>query len=317
MNNSIKVLSAMMFCIMFIESSIFASSKIETAVVNRDNTGYSVYLDKTLQNGFTYCIQNTNAITAASKWVKSEKDGAGKNAQDIANIANTYTGVNYLWVKDSKGDMQIDGLEIDLSLAIKAEEINNFSDITKRIKISADETEKKVTENNELKSTIVVGKTNIIDTAYTSYEYALIKLPAAKEYNTLVDCFRNFNSKKINTFDSIKNASVFKEEYNKALKTATFKLVENSEILQPENANNGEEYLLILKGKNKDKETSDMQILTSVKKVKEGVNENIVKENVKKVVKLPITADSAILTISIALLAAFLIGLLIIKKKCK
>lgn len=293
--------------------NIFAVSTSNIALVKSNDTSYIIYVEN-MQDTFKYMITEENI--EPTEFDVSSLDANGNNVATL-NISDfTDASSLYLWIKDS--DNNITNAAIDLTDYIGHDELLDMNTITKRISVDTDETKITETDENGKDVTVTVGKAVITDDSDKSYEYCLIKEDSnedAKELNEKIDLINSFDE---NT-DMYKVVSTYKDLlrlYKKIYGESEFEKVENMEIIQPEDAKDGEKYILVLKKLDGDDEVaSDIQILTSKRHFDEGVNQIVEKETVQKPVKLPVTGDNILLISGFVLLIFALALLLVLKKK--
>ena len=140
-------------------------------------------------------------------------------------------------------------------------------------------------------------------------EYSYILIKESEEYAKLTDLatrISKFNSE-TNMYTQIQ---VYSEFFNKSKElapdnAAEWIKVENNEILQPEDSENGEKYILWIKEENSTTQKLDIQFLTSHKEYSE---EKIIETITTK---LPVTYDNNTLLIVLAILIVAIIAVLI------
>ena len=183
---------------------------------------------------------------------------------------------------------------------------------TKRIKTHIETTEPKTEIVDGVETTVTTGKL-VLDNKENKYSYELIKVANnadAEELFNLVEKLQK--NEKLGTYENLTFASKFYDLYNKLMpKTSDWTQVDDSEILQPENTLEGEKYIVYLKD---EQGVVDVQFLTSVYKVEEGVKEET--ETITETVKLPVTFDSgSILFIILAVIVLALVIVTIVRVK--
>lgn len=294
-------------------ANVFAVTTCDIALVKTSDTSYIIY-PKNFTDTFKYMITEENV--EPDSYDVSSLDANGNNVATL-NIGDfNQTDSLYLWIKDSNNNIYMKN--VDIMESMDYEKLVDINTITKRINVDTDEIKMTVTDNKNQTSTITVGKTVIIDDNDKNYEYCLkeeVSNADVKELIELVDIINSFDEN-TDMYTIVTSYKRISELYENVYNSSTFKVVENMEILQPEDAKDGEKYILVLKKLDGDIEiTSDIQILISKRHYDEGINQIVTQEIVKKAVKLPVTGDNIFLIIGFLLLIFVLILLVILKRK--
>lgn len=297
-----------------VSTNIYAASGTSNiALVKTSNTSYIIYIEDIVDT-FDFMITEENIEPV--DFDVSSLDANGNNVATLDTDSFTQTENLYLWIKNSDDDISM--ANIDINKAMDYEDLIDMNTITKRIGVDTDETKITVTDSNEQKSTVTVGKTVITDDKDKNYEYSLEKVDSNVNAQELVNLIDLINSFDLNTdmYTIVTTYQKVNELYKNIYDLANWENVNNMEIIQPEDAKHGEKYILILKKSDEENEIeSDIQILTSIRDYDEGIEEIITKETVKKAVKLPVTGDNIFLIIGFLLLIFALVLLVILKRK--
>lgn len=262
-------------------------------LIKQSETDYLIYFNGHLGETFEFAFSNDNTVDKETlTYIPAATDTVG-GGNYIAYI-NAYTTENkYVWAKDSKGTYFAEGVELDLTKAIPANELSQIQNITKIIEV--DTTQNQVEEKtiNGNKVTVTTGKVVLKNEG--NYEYQIVKLPSTTEYNNLMDLAERIS--KINTQTDMYTKLGLYTEFNNLYKQLLAELVEenwfevqNQEILQPEDTKNGDKYVVWIREGNE----IDAQFLTS-KYVEEKVVEKIT-------TKLPVTYDNNTLLVVLGIL---------------
>lgn len=280
--------------------SVYASNE-KVQIVKKSNTDYLIYVEGNLDNSFEFAFSDDNTVDKTTLTYSTAAKDDVADGNYIAFINQYTTEHKYMWVKDTEGKYIMDAVELDLTKAIDAEELETIQNVTKTIK--ADTAQVKVEEKdiNGSKVKVTTGKVVLKDEG--NYEYQIVKLPNGTEYARLMDL-----AKRISKFDNEINLDMYTklEVYNEfnslyrklssELVANNWKDVQNQEILQPEDTKNGDEYVLWIR---KDGTVYDAQFLTS-KYEEEKVTEKIT-------TKLPVTYDNNILLVILGILVIAII----------
>lgn len=267
-------------------------------LVKQTETDYLIYINGNLDSSFEFAFSDDNTADKETLTYLSAATDSAEGGNYIAYI-NSYTTENkYMWAKDAEGTYFVEGVELDLSKAIPADELTAIQNVTKKIAVDTEQVqvEEKTIDGNQV--TVTTGK--VVFENEGNYEYQIVKLPSATEYNELMDLAERIS--KINSttdmYTKLGLYTKFNNLYNElssALIEEKWIDVQNQEILQPEDTENGDKYVLWIREGN----TIDAQFLTS-KYVEEKVTEEIT-------VKLPVTGDNNTLLIILGILVVAII----------
>ena len=295
---------------------IVNASNENVQILQESSTDYIIYVKGHLNEELEFAFSNNkNADKTALTYKTSALDStSAKN--NVVYIDNYTTENDFLWVKDTKGNFILEAVAIDLTNALTENELTSIQKITKVINVDTTQTVTTEKTVGTTTTTTTVGKLVIKDSG--KFTYQIVKLPNTNDYNnfmSLAERISKFNS----STDFYTKLEVY-EEFNTLftnlsnnLSGTTWTTVTNTEVLQPEDTSDGEQYIVWLK--NTDTDTLDVQFLTS-KKVE--TEEKIVEE-VRT--KLPVTYDNNTLLFVLGgvIIAIIIVALRIrsLKKKVK
>lgn len=288
---------------------------------------YLLYVSTIMEKEFDFIFTKDESLEASaldfSTAINSIKDAEGNNVAYVDSpLENTYfkdangeTANAYMWIK--QGEEVSGPILVDLNTAITQEVIDFVSKTTTRIPVTIGQEERDpVTEGNTTLTT-TVGYLQIEAQEGYTYEYQLVKLPN-KDYTRFVELAKEISSfaKNSNSYGNISKINEFYSLYNDLIPENWDKVVDNR-IEQPEEARNGDEYVVWIRSINSNGENIlDVQFMTSVREEREKTSIETVKEEVTKTTKLPVTFDSnMILIIVFAVIIVAIIVLLIVRKK--
>ena len=218
----------------------------------------------------------------------------------------------YLWARSLDGTYFVEGIEVQLNDSITDEEAELANNITKIIQVDTTQILNKPTEIiNGVETTKTVGKVAVQEEGTTYYQ--LLKVPNDGKYSEFIKLAEKISNNQIqnNIYSKLEVAKEFSKLYQElvpATTDANWTLVENNEILQPEEAKDDEQYILWLKNENGNNIKLDVQFLNCF----EDYKKEVISEKVTT--KLPVTADDPTLFIILAALVVALIVVLIIRK---
>lgn len=330
----LMIVSIMLLAVMIImPSQVKAVADDKLAVVNASSGGessYLIYVDGLLNQPFEFALSNDKSGNGLI-YVDSATDSENKEnhiayyAENNTVFKDSKLDLNqpvYIWVKDNNGNIVLNAQEVDLKNCITTDKLNDLDNITKRIPVITNEQIEDSENKNGIKITTIVGSVKIKaqEDEDAKYYYQMIKIPAEEDYNQLWALLTRmnteYNNDSVSDFNKIQLATDFSNLYEKLINNAKWEKVKNYTIEQPEDAEDGTQYILFLKKETKNEETYDVQFLTSAQEPFENY-ENIVSSNTivtKRTSKLPITYDSMILW---AVLAVIIIALIVVRSRMK
>lgn len=268
-------------------------------IVKQSDTEYLIYINEHLDSTFEFAFSDSNTADKDTLTYLSAATDSAEGGNYIAYI-NSYTTENkYMWAKDEEGTYFVEGVELDLSKAIPADELSQIQTVTKKIAVDTDQVqvEEKTIDGNKVK--VTTGK--VVFENEGDYKYQIVKLPNTTEYNEIMDLAERIS--KINNETDMYTKLGLYIRFNNLYNTLSLNLLEenwvdvqNNEILQPEDTKNGDKYVLWIREGN----TIDAQFLTS-KYEEEKVVEQIT-------TKLPVTYDNnTLLIVLVALVIATIV----------
>lgn len=274
-------------------------------------TEYIVYIQDLMGTNFASAVSNSESTPEQNLDFVTAKDGEGNYVAQID--ANAVTGdTTYLYVKYD-GQESTEVLELDLSKALDKTDMEYVENTTKRI---GTETVEKLEEINEeingVQTTLTVGGLRITDTDNATYEYQLTKVTDNTLYSRLVELADELNSENYNQKDmysKIQLTSEFYTLYNQLMEGATWTAVTDNEIRQPSDAIEGDQYVVLIRKTAEDGTiTTDAKLMVSqINPYKEVEPEKQETKTVQETAKLPITGDSIILFVALAMIVIALI----------
>lgn len=275
------------------------------------DTEYIVYIQDLMGTNFASAISDSADTLEQNLDFVTAKDGEGNYVAQID--ANAVTGdTTYLYVKYD-GQESTEVLELDLSKALDKTDMEYVENTTKRI---GTETVEKLEEINEeingVQTTLTVGGLRITDTDNATYEYQLTKVTDNTPYSRLVELADELNSENYDQKDmysKIQLTSEFYTLYNQLMEGATWTAVTDNEIRQPSDAIEGDQYVVLIRKTAEDGTiTTDAKLMVSkINPYKEVEPEKQETRTVQETAKLPITGDSIILFVALAMIVIALI----------
>lgn len=293
-NSKVKIaflLGVFLIISFILGTKVFATNE-NLQIVKESDSKYLFYVKDNLDETFEFVFSNTETEPASSEYKDAGTDAAS-NGNYIAYLDEYSTANKYLWVKNANGYV-LEGVEVNLDEAIRKANLEDIATVTKRIDVDTTKTnvEDKEIDGNTVK--VTTGKVVINDEG--DFQYQIVKVADSEEYSDFMDLaerISKFNSKT----DMYTQVEVYREFFDlfnglsRDLVAEDWKDVENSEIMQPEDAKNGDKYVVWIL---QDGDILDAQFLTS------KYEETKVKEKITT--KLPVTYDNNTLLIVFGIL---------------
>lgn len=297
-------------------TSIFATNE-KIQILQKANKEYMIYIENHVEKSFEFAFSNDkNANKEELSYRNAATDTAEEGANYIAyvdeNLYDMYFAhPTYLWARMLDGTYFAEGVEVQLTDSITDDDVELANSITKIITVDTTQIFNKPTEIiNGVETTKTVGKVAVQEEGTTYYQ--LVKVLDNGKYNEFMKLAEKISNNKIqsNMYSKLEVAKQFSKLYQELVPETNdinWILVENKEILQPEEAKDDEKYILWLKNENGNNIKLDVQFLNCF----EDYNKEVISEKVTT--KLPVTADDPTLFIILAVLVVALIVVCIIR----
>lgn len=310
--------------IMLVPMIVLAVTNENVQIIsNTDEQGnkeYIVYIQELMQTNFASAVSNSENTPEQDLTFVTARDGEGNYVAQID--ANAVTGeTTYLYVKYD-GQESTEVLELDLSKALDKTDMEYVENTTKRI---GTKTVSDLVEINEeidgVQTKRTVGGLQITDIDNATYQYQLTKVTDdTPSYSRLFNLANELNDdeyKNKDMYSKLQLVSEFYTLYNQLIEGATWTDVVNKEIRQPNDAVEGDQYVVLIR-----KTAEDGTVTTDAKLMKsELLEEDRVepareeKRTVQETAKLPITGDSIVLFVALAIVVIALIIVFVRMKK--
>lgn len=281
------------------------------------NTEYIVYIQELMQTNFASAVSNSASTPEQDLDFVTARDGEGNYVAQID--ANAVTGdTTYLYVKYD-GQESTEVLELDLSNALDKTDMEYVENTTERIgtEIVSDLVEINEEQINGVITTTTVGGLRITDTDNATYEYQLTKVTDNTPYSRLVELADELNSENYDQKDmysKIQLTSEFYTLYNQLMEGATWTAVTDNEIRQPSDAIEGDQYVVLIRKTAEDGAiTTDAKLMVSA--LVERDDQGSETRTVQETARLPITGDSIVLFVALAMVVIALIIVFVRMKK--
>lgn len=328
MKKSIKIIMMLSILVALILIPNIISANTESIILKKSDE-YLIYNENAMNEEFTFALGKENKKENLI-FFPSAKDSSELEAKNVAYIDSTteaYLDENseaFLFIRDKEGNYIVDAEKISLKNAIDKELVETT---TKRIKVDTTQSSKTTETIDGVKTEVTKGKVVITDSEQAKYSYILIKLPTAGEndYSKLMDLAEKIaNKEELEKLDFMQKLELMDSFYSlyrtlepKANDNAWLE-VQNSEILQPEDSKNGEQYIVFIKSVEGNDTVNDTVIDAQFLTCYDEYTPLYEKETViiKETTKLPVTYDSTItLLIILAVIIVAIVVVILIRKK--
>lgn len=290
-------ISLIIFTTIICMGIIVNATNEDVAILGKQNNEYIIYLKDYLKKDFYFAFSNSENAKEGDQdyplnFITSKEDNKGNQTAYITT-ENTKAPL-YMWIK-IEGNYVMKGIHVDLTAAIQEDEVKSLATITNRIPVDINgKTTEEVKEENKTK-TITQGTLKITDVQDGIYYYSTILLSAdTKDYNRLMELTKKFQEN-LTIYDEIILNKEYEVLFNSLVQSTNWTETKDGIIKQPETANDGDQYVVMLKKVAKGATTYDAKLLTSYKAIKQDQEEVVV--STKQDTKLPVTYDNPILFI--------------------
>ena len=296
------------------QMAVYAQEKTEVSLLKTSEESYIIYVQDTLNTEFLFSFSEN--IEALEEDLIFSASGLDSNESNVAymtkELAESFEdGQAYIWIKVED---TLTKYPINLKEAVTSEDITFVNSTTKRIEVDTDETKKTSQDANGVKITHAQGKVVITEQG-EAFSYYMVEVASEETKNFVQLANQIMTSEKLSNYERLSLAKEFTDTYTEMIEEIEEweEIPSNKEILQPQESNKNDIYLVWLK--NDTTGENDVQILVC------DEHQDIEIEEAKKVTvyettKLPVTYDSIItLIIILVVLVAFIIVLVVAKKK--
>lgn len=302
---SSKILLIVMAVILVLSLNATVNATAEDmAVLKNTNGDYLIYLKEYLNDEYSYAITTSADVEENNLNWYTAKD---TNGNSVIKVSKEQVGL-YLWVKVNNEIIK-KAEPINVTEVSTEAEINEMKTLTNRIKVDATQTITEETREDNVIRTVTQGVLKITDDANAKYSYDIVLL---NDENTsckeLVNLMSKINAD-MDIFQAIDVAQEYTALWNNIITNAEWKEVTNAIIAQPIDAENGTQYVVLLKKELNGNTTYDAQVLTSKKETLEDEVQEVVKTETRS--ELPVTFDNPILFVllGVAVVAIVIIAI--------
>ena len=322
----IGLLVAMLVITMLVPFSSVAAADGET-----ENEGLNVQLIRTDDNivvyvegleneAFDYALSTAEASELDKNYTKSVQDNKGNQVAVIAT--GDLTGDNnYLYIREGDTEKSVQ-INVDVNNMFTQDKMLFVENTTKRITTEeAENLDSRKETVDGVEYTYTVGGLKITDDQNATYSYVMVNISSDENYNELQTLANALNDDSKTMYERIEIANNFYNKYNELINNAdtenSWQEVKDMQILQNEDYDNEEQYVILLKKVAEDGTvTYDAKFMTTQNKGTEEVVPASTQEvTTEETSKLPITGDSIVLFVVLAALVIVAIVVFIRMKK--
>lgn len=321
----VKIMAMVLMIILItlmIPVNVFAA-EANIQAIKTENEDYIIYVEGLEKAEFEFAISTSDKATDEELYfTKSVKDGEG-NKVALIEKSKVISGTNYIYIKNGT-ETTIN--EIDFADETQIFDIAKMQKVEKTTQRIETELLTNIEERNEVidgvQYTEKVGGLKVNEEDGTTYYYKSTKLPAEK-YSELQKLANELNGEgytQKDMYGKIQFAKEFYNLYEELLKnielTNSWSEVENMIIKQPIEAQKDEQYVVFIKKVSQTDTIDDVKFLVSYREDEEekipGRTETKV---VQETAKLPVTGDSIVLFVLLAIIVLALIIVFVRMKK--
>jgi len=281
-----------------------------------------VYLEDLEKAAFDYALStNANATEMDLNYINSVQDEDGNQVALISVGDLSQTENNYLYIRENDGTEKNVQLNVDVNNMFTQDKMTLVENTTKRI---ATEENENLSSREEVRDgityTYTVGGLKITDDQNATYSYVMVNVSSNEDYNELQNLANGLNDSSKSMYEKIKIANDFYNKYNELISNAdvenSWQEVKDMQILQNEDYENEEHYVILLKKVAENGTTYDAKFMTTDNRGTEEIIPASTKQvTTEETSKLPITGDSIVLFVVLAALVIIAIVVFIRMKK--
>ena len=308
--------------IMLVPMIVLAVTNDKVQIISNAQGEYIVYIQELLNKNFLYAVSNSEDTPEGDLMYVTAQDGEGNYIASIKSEAvtgnSTFLHVRY---DDEIGQEVKEVIQLDFSKALDKDDMEYVENTTKRIKTETVSNLVEVDQEiNGVQTKLTVGGLKIADEDNAIYYYALTKVTDNTLYSKLFTLANELNANSYTSKDmysKIELTSEFYNVYNQLIENANWTEVSNNEIRQPDDAIEADQYVVLIRKVAEDgAEITDAKLMVSaITPYEEKTPERQETKIVQETAKLPITGDSIVLFVVLAIVVIALIIVFVRMKK--
>ena len=266
-------------------------------ILEKENGEKVIYINGIDTIDFKYAFsdneeENLNYLSAVKE----------SNGVNVATLEANQT-YKYMFIQEETNSSKV---ELSSARTITEEELKEIEELTKIIDVETTDSNRNVSKKEDGTTvTKTTGKITIKPEGEYQYQMweVLDKNNSSKELNeTAVELYNQLSKLEnaTNMYEKLQIEITIRDDYKKLLDEAKWEDATNKEIMQPEDSQNGEKFVVLIQ-EVKDGETvkTDVQFMTTAREDDEDVEytNTVQSKVVEKKTKLPVTGENLILYI--------------------
>ena len=277
-----------------------------------------VYVDGLEKTEFDYALSDkADATEMELNYINSVTDDEGNQVA----LITTEDLAEYLYIRKSDNTVTTIQLNVDVNTMFTQDKMALVENTTKRIATEEDEN---LSSREEVRDgityTYTVGGLKITDDQNATYSYVMVNTSSNEDYNELQNLANGLNDNSKSMYEKIEIANDFYNKYNELISDAdvenSWQEVKDMKIIQNEDYENEEHYVVLLKKVAEDGTTYDAKFMTTDNRGTEEIIPASTQEvQTQETSKLPITGDSIVLFVLLAALVIVAVVVFIRMKK--
>lgn len=313
----ILIAVVMIFTIITMVTSVDAKNE-RIEMITKDGE-YIIYINGYERTSFKFTFSNEKLTEEEANEQLNFMSSADSNGQKVAYLNDTmdvYSSTTiYFYAKTLEGTAILTAEPLDKSTALSSETLNQIENLTKNIAVETENTTQTIEDVDGVTTTKSFGQIDIVEEDTGAiYYYQIISLDGTESENakTLMQIIKNLDATLDNADDSMKMCTKIatmkqiNEKFMNLIDEAKWSKVSNMQIIQPLTTADKEQYIVLIQKEEKEKQeiVYDVQFLTSEREDSEKYEPEIEEREVK--VSLPVTYDSIILFVILAVIIVIL-----------
>ena len=315
------LLITMLLITMLVPFGSVAAANEGVQLIQTTDGNIVVYVDGLEKEAFDYALSDNGSATEMDlNYINSVQDDEGNQVVLIApeDLAE------YLYIRKSDNTVTTVQLDVDVNNMFTQDKMDLVENTTKRIATEESKEEQPLNTRNEvidgITYTYAVGGLKITDDQNATYSYVMVNVSSNEDYNELQNLANGLNDSSKSMYEKIKIANDFYNKYNELISNAdvenSWQEVKDMKILQNEDYENEEHYVVLLKKVAEDGTTYDAKFMTTDNRGTEEIIPASTREvTTEETSKLPITGDSIVLFVLLVALVTIAIVVFIRMKK--
>ena len=314
----IVLLITMLLFTMLIPFGRVAAANEGVQLIQTTDGNIVVYVDGLEKTEFDYALSDkADATEMELNYINSVTDDEGNQVA----LITTEDLAEYLYIRKSDNTVTTIQLNVDVNTMFTQDKMALVENTTKRIATEEDEN---LSSREEVRDgityTYTVGGLKITDDQNATYSYVMVNTSSNEDYNELQNLANGLNDNSKSMYEKIEIANDFYNKYNELISDAdvenSWQEVKDMKILQNEDYENEEHYVVLLKKVAEDGTTYDAKFMTTDNRGTEEIIPASTQEvQTQETSKLPITGDSIVLFVLLAALVIIAVVVFIRMKK--